>query len=243
MLSSISGQYFAGHWNPGIVPPPSGQLQMYFNIADPSYTGGGTIDNLGAASSNDLAFSGFGSPTYVSTPPAYVSVPFNTLFLGQTPQDVRLNTTIARTMSIWFYVPTGLLPPMIDIMTNNNVGSTFDGAYIQMYQDDRLHFSTNGNQQNPFMNPYNMPRDQWKMITFVYIASATIPCRAYINGALVGTYLHGTDTVDQLWQNDLRISAGGGYGGRWSQAKVWDYGLSDAQILAEFTATRGYFGV
>ena len=243
MLSSISGQCFAGHWNPGIVLPPSGQLQLYFDVADPSYTGGGVLYNLGDSTGDDLGFSGFGAPTYEPTPPAYLSVPFNTLFISSTPQDVRLSTTATRTMSIWFYLPTGLTPQIADIMTNNNVGATFDGAYIQVYQDGLLHFNTNGNQKNTWVDPYTMPRDEWKMLTFVYIASDTVPNRAYVNGVLVGSYLHGLDTVDQFYGNNLRISTVGGYGGRWSQAKVWNYGLSGQQILDEFTATRGYFGV
>ncbi len=76
----------------------------------------------------------------------------------------------------------------------------------------------------------------------VYIVSATQPNYCYVDGQLVGQFLHGTDSVDAFVEHKVRVNAASGYGGRWSEVKLWDVGLTADQVMAEFTAKQSYYG-
>ena len=88
-----------------------------------------------------------------------------------------------------------------------------------------------------------MPLNKWSMITFSYIVSASLPSYCYVDGTLVGQFVHGTDSVDTVQEQRVRISAAAAYGGRWGEVKAWNIGLTTDQVMDEYTNNRSYYGV
>jgi hypothetical protein len=159
-----------------------------------------------------------------------------------TPSSVRLNTTAYRTISIWFYISANPPTSSTDIITNNNINTNWDGIYIQLFGGGTIHFATNGGSIFRYYDHNSMPLNKWTFITMVYIVSATQPNYCYVDGQLVGQFLHGTDSVDAFVEHKVRVNAASGYGGRWSEVKLWDVGLTADQVMAEFTAKQSYYG-
>jgi hypothetical protein len=154
-----------------------------------------------------------------------------------------LSTTAYRTISIWFYISANPTEAIVNVITNNNINNNWDGAYIQLTGAGQLHFCTNAGTQFPNLRPAYMPLNKWSMITFSYIISGSQPSYCYLDGELVGQFVHGNDSVDTVQEQRVRISAASAYGGRWGEVKVWNIGLSVDQVRDEYINTKSYYGV
>lgn len=252
MLSTISGYYFAGHTpiQMSVTPPPSGSGSVNFSIPGSATNGGLTVTNLGT-STNVPQFTATSPLTVVTSPtPAYmiapgglsgVSIPSSDLM---TPSSQRQGA-----VTMWLYVPSA------NVVANNSAacisyaGQNFDGIYMFGTSDSskniRLHVTTNGQASNNTQIvplPYYLPKDQWVMLTFVYIMNNTAPSSVWYNDTLVHSWTHQADAMSPGTYN-LQMDLFGFWRGRVNNVMITTAGYTQAQVSAKFTSERSYYGV
>ena len=242
--ASASRRGFAA--KPVVGPYPQDKT-MSFSVPT-SWSGSGTTMINTGSDPTDLTISGIA--TYTAGPPAYISNQTgteNTNVTNVTPNIV-LSTTNYSTLSIWAWVPSVSYAQyghyLVQMAT---AGFPFDGIYIALFQGGEMGFTTNGaGIDKKFVTSTPVwTFSTWQMITFVYIASDTLPSKAYLNATEIGSFVHGSDTMNiDNYYLEIPMYPQITNGGRWNNLNIYgNTEFSASDVSAKFAAERGYYGV
>lgn len=141
------------------------------------------------------------------------------------------------------------------IFSTGSAGSgTTDNCIWQMWLSQSQYYwwnSTGGGTNNIDLSGTHFNLNVWNHITITYIG-ATKTLTVYLNGIQTGTHNTATDLVDRTVQTDLQWTLGGGYGSscvtintasRFQQFAIYNRTLTTSEILQNFYAVRGRFGL
>lgn len=253
MLSTISGIYFAGHRKGAtgggtVPPPPSGGNGVYVTLPGSATNNSTTVIDQGGALTSMTAPAAL---TVVTSPtPAYMRAPSG---LG----GYNLSSTVPMSPSsqhqgsvtVWLYIPSASVGPNSGSYCISYAGPAFDGIYLfaesDSFQNITLKATTNGQSSNNVQtvpSSYYLPKDQWFMLTYVYIMNNTAPSSVWYNDTLVHTWTHINDSM-ATGTYTLTMDVFGSWGSRFNGFMVRDTGYTQAQVTAKFASERSYYGV
>lgn len=254
MFSTISGQYFAGHRKPlagpdGPAPPPVAGSGIAI------YAPGGATDGSTAMTDQGGVLTSMVAPqpvTVVTSPsPAYMVAPggigsYN-LFSSVTP--ISPSAQHQGSITLWLYIPSANVAASSSSYCVSYSGPAFDGIYMFGTSDSvkniTLHVTTNGQSSNNTQvvpSTYYLPKDQWFMLTYVYIMNNTAPSSVWYNDTLVHTWTHINDFVSS-GSFALIMELFGSWRARFNSFRIRDTGYTQAEVTSKFTSERSYYGV
>ncbi len=225
---------------PSIV---TSNLVLWYDPADStSYPGTGTtISNLASSSLNGT----MSNITYTSPYFAYngtssqVSVADNAL-LEPGSGDW--------TMEAWVYLGNNSGSKVI-LGKFDPGGGSQDVSYSIRTSGSTL-FAQIGDGTGAYVNStnYTLPLNTWKQVVYVWKNVATNSLETYINGASIGSVSH---TLGSILNTPSNLYLGSYNGGEYSQwmngrigvARLYNAALTAAQVLQNFEADRGKYGI
>ena len=257
MLSSISGQFFAGHWNPGISPPPRPPLVtnslLNYDMNYGSYVPAATsLLPVSSVLTNQLQFSNAGIVTYDGGNPSYIlmSTASNNGFASTLlSSDYSLLSTVNFTFCFWVY------PTFFGGGDLFNYSAPGNGSLIFRSLDSSLGyqigFADNSSTSSAFPAPV-FNTGQWNLVT-IYIKpnQLNVLMEVYSNGVLATSITASSFTNTPPFGNSVGPFTTVNYGinsasnvrQRWSNIQLYldDTTFTPADHVLKWNSERAYY--
>ena len=195
-------------------------------------------------------FSGAGSLTYSGGHVVFAPNPIastNSAVIQFNPSSLKLPTGMAGTWSWWYYYTSS---QSIDApKVGHETGSAWDGVggfvFGTGWGNDGLRMGVGGTAiYVPGVGGPSYLYNTWQQITVTYIQSGA--WIQYNNGVPVYTTTAPNNLIGTN-SNNLVIGGTNNRGGNWrgsmDMVQMWDRALSSAEVLQNFNATKGRFGI
>lgn len=214
------------HHNPRIV---TSGLVLALDAADKnSYPGTGTVWN-------DLSGNG-NNGTLVNGPTFNTENSGSIVFDGS---NQRVNSTAFSvpylTLSIWVYKTSSFISQGICRKQNGWAVTQYSGT-LQVAPGTSWSFYNTG---------YTIPLNTWINIIYRYAGSGTDSQSVFINGVLIWTNPNGTGALTPN-SNQVRVGFDDNnwwWGGKIANTQIYNRALTAEEVLQNFNATKGRFGL
>jgi len=216
-------------------------LILYLDAANPkSYPGSGTrwTDLSGNENHGTLV----NSPTYSTANGGIITLNGSTQYID-CGNSSSLNVTSTFTLQV--FLRTTFANATNTIFSKDGVGVDTNGAYNFYFSSTGgLNYESNNNSPDMSSPTGLFASSRWTSLTLTFDSAADTKCRMYVNGASVAS---GSPAAPTSTSTNLLIGRRGGAGlvlqGDIGLASVYNRSLSADEVLQNFSAIRGRFGV